>query len=95
MNEHARGFRLRTPDGALFPSGRIITDHPERGLARGYASLDALTDGNPDAVIEWPEPEHCVHSRPTHDQHHTSHVDGCPWCTDPSIARTVNTGDAL
>ncbi|MGW2582965.1 hypothetical protein ACWCYZ_16790 [Streptomyces virginiae] len=27
------------------------------------------------------EPEHCVHSRAMHDQHHQQPVDECPWCS--------------
>jgi hypothetical protein len=32
------------------------------------------------------EPEHCTHYRPVHDQHHTSPVTGCPWCTQAATS---------
>ncbi|THA82754.1 hypothetical protein [Streptomyces sp. A0592] len=41
-----------------------------------------------------PEPEHCVHSAAIHQQHHTSPVTGCPWCTSPTT-RDVPTGGVL
>lgn len=58
MTEYARGFRLHatdgdTYDGAAFPSGRLITDHPQRGLATAWINLQALADDNPGARIEW------------------------------------------
>jgi hypothetical protein len=30
--------------------------------------------------------EHCTHYRPVHDQHHTSPVTGCPWCTQAATS---------
>ncbi len=38
--------------------------------------------------------EHCVHSAAIHQQHHTSPVTGCPWCTEPTV-HDVPTGGAL
>ncbi len=62
--EYARGFRLALRDGtafdcALFPSGRIVTDHRAEGLRTAYLNMEALTS---DALsfgmrVEWPEVE--------------------------------------
>ncbi|MFB6512083.1 hypothetical protein ACFCW4_02720 [Streptomyces virginiae] len=38
----------------------------------GLAALRTLLAG---------QPEHCVHSRAMHDQHHRTPVDDCPWCS--------------
>ncbi|MEV6580258.1 hypothetical protein AB0M92_19070 [Streptomyces sp. NPDC051582] len=58
MTAFARAFRLHTPDGerydgSVYPSGRCLIDHRERGLATAWISLQALKDDNPGALIEW------------------------------------------
>jgi len=49
VHAYARGFRLVTPDGdfydgAQYPSGRVVLDHPERGLVAAAVSVDALLE---------------------------------------------------
>lgn len=59
----ARRFRLHTPngdtyDGVAFPSGRHLTDHPQRGLAFVAVSMEALLEEYPEGTrIERPEGE--------------------------------------
>ncbi|MFJ6841397.1 hypothetical protein ACIQRE_01870 [Streptomyces griseoluteus] len=57
-----RGFRLqleggRHLDGAEFPSGRVLVDDPEAGLATAAVSLDELLKVYPGARVEWPGDE--------------------------------------
>ena len=58
---YAQGFRIILRDGtsfdcALFPSGRIVTDHRIEGLCTAYLNMESLTS---DALsfgmqVEWP-----------------------------------------
>ncbi len=80
------------------PDGGVILHLPDiTHLDTQVWSVDiGLTD---DALADLrtalnPAPEHCVHSAANHQQHHTSPVPGCPWCTEPTV-HDVPTGGAL
>lgn len=66
-DQFARPFNLRITDmdgarnlhGVQFPSGRVVTDDPDVGLAIAAVSVESLLerfDGTPEsAVVIWPE----------------------------------------
>jgi hypothetical protein len=77
-------------DRALVP--RIRAVRPGVPALQVYAVLQALhTIRHLEGQAGAPEPEHCVHSAAIHQQHHTSPVTGCPWCSAPTT-RDVPTG---
>ncbi|WP_432136795.1 hypothetical protein, partial [Streptomyces sp. bgisy154] len=60
------------PDGLIAAIGDALTPH-------GPTSTTAIHDAA-QAAIRVLGTDRCTHHSDTHHKHHTSPVNGCPWC---------------
>lgn len=76
---------IRTVPVRLGPNALAMLQRAETvGLSGGEYSAMALAVAM-DLAEQATEPgpaEHCIHDRGIHHRHHTTPVDGCPWCED-------------